>query len=290
MGNYPARQAQIEGLRQDAAVRYPQLWANMIAGWKSGSAVDAAWLMYSANYLLRTGDIRWAIDPLSLHWRIPSAPKMDVRRDLDGLAFVLLTHAHKDHLDLDLIGALKDLPIVWVVPEFLAPLIQKGAGLKPIQMVIPRLLEPISLPGVTILPFESQHLITYPDGRVKGLPEIGYLVDCACGRLLFPGDIRVYDSRTFPKFDRVDVLFAHLWLGHGLAMQVQPGIVQAFCQFCADIHPGQVIITHLQELGRDASDFVGEEHVARVQQVFESEYPHLRTVPAFMGVRVALDL
>ena len=38
-------------------------------------------------------------------------------QDLKALSFVLLTHQHADHLDLDLIRELKHLPIIWVIPE-----------------------------------------------------------------------------------------------------------------------------------------------------------------------------
>ncbi len=289
MAEFREKQAQIERLRREAIERYPHLWADMIAGWKSSSRGDAAWLMYSANYLLRTGGVRWAIDPFSLHGRLPAALEMNLIRDLEGLEFVLLTHAHKDHLDLDLIAALKDLPITWVVPDFLAPVVQKGAGLRPDQMVIPHLLEPLRLSGITITPFAGQHLVPNPDGTLRGLPELGYLVEYAGRRLLFPGDVRIYDAARFPRFGAVDVLFAHLWLGRGLALEDQPELQQAFCQFCADFHPGRVVITHLHEFGRDAYDFLDEEHVARVQQIFKSDYPHLKAKPAYMGETIGLD-
>ncbi len=279
------KQAEIDCLKQAAVARYPQLWADMIAAWKSPGS-DAAWLMYSANYLFRTGGVRWAIDPLSLHARLHIAPVMALRRDLEGLQFVLLTHAHKDHLDLELIAALKDLPLTWVVPDVLAPLIQGQAGLTSRQMLIPRLGEPVYLSGLTIVPFAGQHLVPNPDGTSRGLPEVGYLVEGASGRLLFPGDVRIYDARLFPKFEDVDVLFAHLWLGRGLALVDRPEITRAFCQFCADLLPRRVLVTHLREFGRDANDFLDEEHISRVQMIFESDYDYLRTAPADMGAKV----
>ncbi len=290
MPEFWEKQAQIERLRHAALESYPQLWAGMIADWQSSSGGDAAWLMYSANYLFRTNGIRWAIDPFSLHWRLPAAPEMNLSHDLDGLEFVLLTHAHKDHLDLDLVSALKDLPVTWVVPEFLAPVVQKHAGLKPAQMAVPRLLEPVRLSGITITPFAGQHLVPNPGGTPRGLPELGYLVEYASRRLLFPGDVRIYDAASFPNFESVDILFAHLWLGRGLALKDQPELRQAFCQFCADFHPGRVVITHLHEFGRDANDFLDEEHITRVVQIFRVDYPHLKTSPAYMGERIDLDI
>ncbi len=285
MAVYPAKQAEIDRLKRAAVARYPQLWAEMVADWKSTGG-DAAWLMYSANYLFRTGGVRWAMDPLSLRARLPTAPVMDLRRDLERLQFVLLTHAHKDHLDLELIAALKDLPLTWVVPDFLAPLVLGQAGLKPGQVLIPRIGEPVHLSGLTIVPFAGQHLVSNPDGTSHGLPEIGYLVEGAGLRLLFPGDVRIYDARRFPRFDDVDALFAHLWLGRGLALVDRPEITRAFCQFCAELRPRRVLVTHLHEFGRDANDFLDEEHVTKVQKIFEREYSHLQTAPAYMGEKV----
>ncbi len=288
MAEFADKQAQIDRLRREVVERYPQLWAQMIAGWKSSQAGGAAWLMYSANYLVRTGGVRWAMDPFSLGWRIPAAPKMDLKRDLEGLDFILLTHAHKDHLDLGLIAALKDLPVTWVVPDFLAPVVQDQAGIKPGRMIVPRTLEPVRLFGLTIVPFESRHLVANPDGTFRGLPEVGYLVEWAGGRLLFPGDVRIFEPDNFPQFGGVDVLFAHLWLGRGMALKNRPEMDRAFCRFCAGLHPGRVVITHLHEFGRDANDFLDEDHLARVGNVFERSYPHLKVECAYMGDKVKI--
>ncbi len=282
------KQAQIDRLKREAVERYPQLWAEMIAGWKSAEGGDAAWLMYSANYLLHTNGVRWAIDPFTLRVRIPTAPGVDGKHDLDGLEFVLLTHAHKDHLDLDLIAQLKDAEITWVVPDFLAPIVQKQAGLKPGRMIVPRLLKPLRLSGLTIIPFESQHLAPNPDGTLRGVPELGYLVEWPGRRLIFPGDVRIYEPDRFPKFSGVDVLFAHLWLGRAAAMENRPDIDHAFCRFCAGLQPGRVVITHLREFGRNANDFLDDEHLARVQHIFKSEYPGLVTTAAYMGEMVKI--
>jgi len=81
----------------------------MIAEWRLPGGEDRAWLMYSANYLLRIGDVRCAIDPLRLKNRLPQAPEMDIASDLQALSFGLLTHRHADHLDLGLLYRLRDL-------------------------------------------------------------------------------------------------------------------------------------------------------------------------------------
>src|SRR5512146_2738091 len=89
----------------------------MVAEWNQPGATDGAWLMYSANYLLRTGGVRWAIDPLRLERRLPGAPAQDYARDLAGLSFVVLTHRHSDHLDIPLLRSLRHLPLSWIIPR-----------------------------------------------------------------------------------------------------------------------------------------------------------------------------
>jgi hypothetical protein len=73
MDRFSEKQAAINQRCKEAATLYPLLWSNMIAEWKRSDPEDRVWLTYSANYLFRTKDIRWAIDPLTLNWRIKDA-------------------------------------------------------------------------------------------------------------------------------------------------------------------------------------------------------------------------
>ncbi len=111
MDRFSEGQGKILRHRVQASALYPALWQKMIAEWNRPDPQDRVWLTYSANYIFRTNNVRWAIDPLTLHWRLKSSTHVDVARDLSNLSFVLLTHAHNDHLDLDLLLALKQYPI-----------------------------------------------------------------------------------------------------------------------------------------------------------------------------------
>ena len=129
----------------------------MIAEWNSPGTDDRAWLMYSANYLFRTGNVRWAMDPLRLTHRLPQAPDVNAAQDLKALSFVLLTHEHADHLDLGLIRELRHLPILWVIPEPTLELIQSQIDLPPKNVIVPKELEPIEIQGIKITPFTGLH-------------------------------------------------------------------------------------------------------------------------------------
>ncbi len=282
------KQALVEQKKKNLLDQYPSLWATMIADWKKSDPVDAGWLIYSANYLFRTGGLRWAVDPLTLKKRLPGAPQMPLKRDLEGLQLVLLTHEHNDHLDVELIHELADLPIRWIIPRFVFDKIRSDVNIPEEKVTIPKVLQPITFQNMTILPFEGQHLITYANGLCKGVPEMGYLVEQGGKRWLFPGDTRVYDLSRFPKLGAVDALFAHLWLGHGCAVQEPYALLESFCSFCVGLQPKQVLLAHLEECGRKADDFYDETHVSLVKQVFSEKYPHVYCSSLHIGEKFLL--
>jgi hypothetical protein len=110
------RQAEIEARRVQIVREYPVLWKVLIQQWLKHPAEHWVGLTYSANYLFRTRGIRWAIDPFTLHARLPNALPVNSAQDLQGMSFILLTHRHADHLDREILRTLRELPIQWVVP------------------------------------------------------------------------------------------------------------------------------------------------------------------------------
>jgi hypothetical protein len=284
------KQFQINRRRSEVVVRYPAIWDKLVAEWNLPGPEDRAWLMYSANYLFRTQGIRWAMDPLALLYRLPEAPAMDVARDLKNLDFVLLTHSHGDHLDLGLLHALRQLPIWWVVPEAILPLVQKEAGLPTKQILVPKLLHSIELHGLHITPFDGLHWENAPDypGGRRGVPATGYLVDLGGKRWLFPGDTRTYDPANLPGLGPVDVLFAYLWLGRDAALQSQPPLLGPFCRFYLALQPQRIILTHLEEWGRQASDFWDLEHAEQTVSVLKKYASFLPIGVACIGDEIML--
>jgi L-ascorbate metabolism protein UlaG (beta-lactamase superfamily) len=283
-------QAQIDQRRKEKAARYSQLIADMTAEWSSPGAEDKAWLMYSANYLFRTGGVRWAMDPLTLRCRVPEAPEVEISRVFDQLDFVVLTHRHADHLDIDLLRAMRHLPIRWLIPDYILPQVQAEVGLPADQIIAPHPLQPIEIKGIHILPFVGLHWEAAPseNGPQHGVPEMGYLVEFNDKRWLFPGDTRDFKAELLPSFGPVDTLFAHLWLGRGCALMEEPPLLDAFCQFCLDLQPKQVILTHLEELGREADDYWDERHAEKVVERCRQLAPQVPVSAAYMGQSVNL--
>lgn len=288
MDRYAQKQAEIEARKTAAVQQYPQLWQQMLSDWSAPSASDQAWLICSANYLFRTGEVRWALDPLLLRQRLPAAPEVDIF-PLAALDYVVLTHRHADHLDLNLLRQLKEFPIHWVVPEFLLAS-HSFLDLPLGKLIIPKPLEALHLDGLNLVPFDSLHYEPapdYPNGQ-RGLPAMGYLAEFNGKRWLLPGDTRSYQAGTLPTFGPVDGIFAHLWLGRGCALQDEPPLSAAFCRFCLDLSPRRIVLTHLNEFGRDADDIWDQRHARMIKNLLENDAPWLGVTIAQMGDKIAL--
>jgi len=287
MDRLTEKQVQIRQYRDELVSRYPALWQNIINEWKSPGP-DRAWLMYSANYLFRTGDVCWALDPLKLNWRLRnSAPGVDISV-LRDLSFILLTHRHEDHLDLDLISALKNLSICWVVPEAILSQVLEQGGIQSKRIIVPKPLQPIKLHGIRVTPFVGLHWETLPDGTFKGIPEIAYLVKFTDKRWLFPGDTRNYDASQLPDFGCLDGVFAHIRIGRGCAFIEPPLLLELFCNFFASHRSTRIVLTHLMEFRRDADDYWDVSHAQTAISFFQTDHRHIEVSYATIGQKVFL--
>jgi L-ascorbate metabolism protein UlaG (beta-lactamase superfamily) len=288
------KQDAITRRRAVVAAEYPSLWSKIISEWHDPGD-DRTWLMYSANYLFRTGGVRWAMDPLRLQQRLPEASPVDFSSDLNELSFVVLTHQHADHLDLELLRSLSNLDICWVVPEPILQLVIAQAGLHNARITVPKPLEPIRIKGISIIPFKGLHR-TIPDKvaglddtkKPRGVPATGYLIEFKGKRWLFPGDTRNYASQQIPNFGPIDGLFAHLWLGQGCSLMKDPPFLEAFCQFCISLHSRRIIVTHLEEFGRGAEDYWDLGHYVRTALRIRSLAPKIPVSSAILGESISL--
>lgn len=290
MRDYETQQNLIEQRKKAAIAEYPQQWLHIINSWHKDSKKDCAYLTYSANYLLRTGGVRWALDPLTLRRRVPTAPQVNIEEDLSRLEFVLLTHQHADHLDDALIHELRNSSIQWVVPKEIKSKVMQ-LGIREKNLIIPEDLKTISIKGVNIVPFEGLHWQKiHREGNVEihGVPSTSYLVEFNGKRWLFPGDIREYAADALPGFGIVDGIFAHLWLGRKCALIDPPPFLNEFCTFFASLKPKRIVITHLEELGRNALDYWDESHYQMVKSHMERMSPSMDISRAYMGDKVDL--
>lgn len=262
---------------------YPHLWQKIVDDWQSESSVDAAWLTYSANYLLRTAGVRWALDPYYLFSRISGGIPPDFARDLARLQIVVLTHAHNDHFDRDLLAGIRSLPITWVIPDFMRAAVDRAAGIPPERVISLQPGSPIRFGPLTLVPFNGLHI----HGK-NGVPAMGYLAEFNGKRWLFPGDVRSYCSDHLPDFGDLDGAFAHLWLGKGCALELSPPLLDEFCRFFASLRPRRLVVTHLQEWGRRPEDFWDLHHFQLAQVELARVAPDVAVGVALTGQRARL--
>lgn len=265
-----ARQAEIDQKIQTALERYPAQWHQAVSGWQEPGP-DAAFLCYAANYLFRTAGVYWAMDPYTLFTRLKQPQLPGLAGDLSKLQLVALTHLHADHLDLKLIAAIHDRPITWIIPEFMLERLGKTVPLERMHVIIPQPGLPVHFAGLTLIPFDGQHIL----GDL-GVPEMGYLVEFNGKRWLFPGDTRDYDYSRLPAFPQLDGVFAHLWLGKGAALDSPPPQLDAFCRFFAALRPNRMVVTHLDELGREPEDLWTDEHFEVAREMMHSLAPEIQ--------------
>ena len=193
--------------------------------------------------------MKWAIDPYSLFTRIEGGVQPEFARDFSSLQYVLLTHSHSDHLDLNLMAALQDLPIYWIIPEFLLVKIADQIKLPVNRIIIPQPEEFLRIDKLIFTPFEGLHI----HGE-NGVPAMGYLVEFSKKRWLFPGDTRDFDFSKLPDFGELDGVIGHLWLGKAEASEYRPSKLEEFCNFFSQFITKQLVITHLREYGREPNE------------------------------------
>lgn len=267
----------------NALADYPGQWRSLIDEWRGNTKEDAVWLMYSANYLLRTAGVRWALDPYYLPHRLGLQENHDLSADLSGLELVAFSHAHNDHLDLNLIRKLSSLPITVIVPEFMAEPVLDSAHWDIEKIILAQPGKLIRYKNLTITPFKGAHF-----RGDRGIEELGYLVEFNQKHWLFPGDIRNFDSSLFPDFGDLDGIFAHLWLGKGCALDPKPPLLNDFITFFAHQKTRQLVVTHMNEIGRSSEELWDLRHYQLVLEQIYQANPAIRMIPALTGQKVNL--
>jgi len=274
--------------REEVVRRYFGDWDRMISDWQQDGAGDFVWLMFSSSYLCRTSNVRWAVDPATLHTRMSADNEIDLANDLSGLSFALLSHRHVDHFDAQVVGALSSSSTRWVVPEFILNEVTENTAISEERIVVPRPMQPIRFGEVLVTPFEGLHDPPERKNAPGSVPSMGYIVDVGRKRLLFPGDVRHYDAGSLPDFGDVDVLFAHLWFGRASSLLAEPPMFESFCRFCVDLKPRKIVVAHLFEVGREDEDYWSSKHADMATNHWREKAPDIDVIIPRFGDRIAL--
>jgi L-ascorbate metabolism protein UlaG (beta-lactamase superfamily) len=210
-------------------------------------------------------------------------PSLNYAGDLDRLQLIVLSHAHNDHFDQNLISAVQGLPLQWIIPEFMLDIVMKTASIRSESIIVPKSGSQICIGDLVLTPFEGLHIRDQ-----SGIPEMGYLVEFNGHRWLFPGDTRRYDISRLPDFGRLDGVFAHLWLGKAGAQINPPPLLDEFCAFFSCFNTGRLVITHLNEFGRDISELWDEIHYRAAVQGFKQNAPGFQIEMGLTGDKINL--
>jgi hypothetical protein len=68
----------------------------------------------------------------------------------------------------------------------------------------------------------------------------------------------------------------------------EPPLLDAFCRFFLDLNPRRLVLTHLNEFGRDANDLWDDSHVQRVSSKFNELNPGISVASAYTGEHIVL--
>ena len=224
--------------REKYETRYEALLAEMAA---ELDARDGIAVIGHASYIVRLGSVRIAIDPCL--WLTPKGGEGALLKLLSTADAVIFTHAHTDHYSEALAKAL---------PTHIPILLPEAVPYRGENAVVIRAGEEKNVKDVTIFFFESDH-----DHGAGPTPECGFALGYLGKHYVFPSDVRGYltPHATFPS---TAVLLAHLWLGRGVADDLDACVTDGFCRFVSDFHAERVLVGHLCDYRRDTPFFWSE--------------------------------
>lgn len=260
--------------------RYNEIWSGIEQG--LAESEDSFYLMGPANYIFRTGGVNWAVDPAFTVPRDRSSIScIDPDAVMNSLNFILLTHRHADHFDIEL---MKRYPhLLWIVPDHMEEEIRSQADLN---LRIVKDGDTLRMGDIVIHAFSSLH---YDAGTTTGVAETGYFVEANGHRLLLPGDVRDYDAGRYPKFDRITHFFSHIWLGRGNALNWPCEEYPAqMARFILSFAPENIYFAHLLECTRPLTDMWTHAHAGLVMDELISRQPGARLHLPMIGQRNVL--
>lgn len=259
-------------------------WGTMIYELQQAKA-DCMFLMSHASYLFKTGGKIWAVD-LRLDEDMHLQADSTIKWDLQQLRYAILTHLHPDHYDPALIEKLSGIDCTWIAPDFMSDG-QKAHLLRCFpKCIFVKAGDQISIDDMQIQVFASPHSDTY-EGKIYSVPEYGYAVVLPGHRMLFPGDVRQYE--TGADVDLPDAeLFAHIWLGRKAALNYSPHMVDLFCDYYLSMKPRRVFLGHLYDLHRSSESMWTEEHALVVKKRMQDMDPTVPVLIPRQGQKILL--
>jgi len=223
---------------------------------------DGFGMFGASTYVLHVGDARLLVDPAvrpNDNYEVLADCMIPYLEKLDG---VVLTHMHADHYDKTFIRHAAEAKIKWYVPDFFPIEDLVACGLTPESVVTTSPGMTVTLGNTELSFFESNHR---NEGMETFVMEYGFCLCHAGKQYVFPCDVRTYDPSFYGSFPNTEVLFSHVWLGRGKAMETswEPKM-QQFCEFVLSFGPKRVTLGHLYETGRPLTELWRYQHAGAV--------------------------
>ena len=173
----------------------------------------------------------------------------DWLKDFDAY---IVTHAHADHYNKTVFEALPD-GMIKFVPDFM------GISAPGIVTTYDGSVERIG--DIKLGFFESAHSL-----GENIVPEMGFYIECQDKKYVFPVDVRDY-KKVHIQPDNVKILFAHLWLGKGNALNCdyEPYITD-FCEFIKSFNATECRIAHLNDIHRTLDEMWSDVHFNEINR------------------------
>lgn len=232
-------------------------------------------------YVFQHAGKRFVIDPC---FRFPWVRDIVAERmaeDLDTVESILITHSHSDHWELETVKMLSHLQVRWMIPDSFNEEMIINACLDRKKCIQLSDGDRIGLVGTEAVVFRSPH--EKPD-NTGGVPEKGFLFNFAGKHMLFPCDVRDYNTKKLPEFGQVNTVFAHLWLGNGNALNFpcEP-YLSRFSEFVSHYKPDRVFLGHLYELGRTVDQMWTYTHAGLAADALHALNWDIEVIPLQIG-------
>lgn len=228
-------------------------------------------LIHSTSYLFGTNGYFWGMDiAFRKGYELAQTPNR-AEEILKDLKLLILTHEHKDHFEIETIQRLSKNETKFLVPEFLVEKML-DAGVDEHNIIVAKACKTINIGPLEIYPFKSCH---FRANGGNGVMEYGYHIKAnGSPAMLFPTDIRDFDTENMPSLPPSDILFAHLWLGDNSATEDEwRKYLPSWVRFMLAFSPKKIFITHLYENGRSDNKMWRKEHALEAKKALLSFAP-----------------
>lgn len=240
-------------------------------------------LIHSSSYLFHTNGCKWGMDIAFRNARYLAKSPAKAAQLLKDMQLLVLSHGHRDHYEESTLKALSDNDTLFLVPDFLEER-TLALGIPAQKLVIAKPGQPVTLFGITFLPFESSHY--RPDGR--GVREYGYYVTAPdCPSMAFPVDIRDFTKKA--ELPPADYCFSNVWLEDNSADRwAWEPVAQPWAEYMLKFSDRHIFLTHLYEDGRPDNRMWRAEHVEAVREALTRQSPGTTVTVPLRGQCISL--